>query len=247
MIRNYHLILLGATGFTGRLVAQYLLQTYGVDKELKWAMAGRNMEKLKKVRSELGDEAIPLLQADALNAASLDALTQQTKVLCTTVGPYAKYGSEVVASCVRSGTHYCDLTGEVQWMRRVIDTHHEEAAQKEVKIVHCCGFDSIPSDMGVFWLQQQAKAKTGSYCQHIKTGLKASSGGFSGGTVASLLNVLVEAEADKSIYKILGNPYGLNPSDAQHGPDQPDLRSVKFDPQFQRWKAPPKSFDEAMP
>jgi len=236
--RPYDVVIMGATGFTGRLVAGYLLKTYGVDNELKWAMAGRNLEKLQSVRSELGNEEIPLIQADSFDAEALDAMTRQTKVLCTTVGPYAKYGDETVASCVRSGTHYCDLTGEVQWIRRMVDAHHEEAAAKKLKITHCCGFDSIPSDMGVYWLQQQAKELTGMHCQHIKTGVKAAKGGFSGGTIASLLNVMDEAQEDKSIYGILFNPYSLNPEGQQEGPDRSDLRSVKYDKHFRSWKCP---------
>lgn len=238
MSRTYDLILLGATGFTGRLVAEYLLRTYGVDKALKWAMAGRDRAKLERVRRELDAETIPLLVADVRDSAALDALTRETKVLCTTVGPYAKYGSEVVASCVRSGTHYCDLCGEVQWIRRMIDAHHATAEEKKLRIVHCCGFDSIPSELGVVYLQQQARERTGSYCTEIKTGLKGASGGFSGGTVASLTNVLAEAEQDRGIYKLLFNPYSLNPADQQAGPDDPDLRTVAYDPDFGSWKCP---------
>lgn len=236
--RPYDVIVMGATGFTGFLVAEYLLKTYGVGQGLHWAMAGRNVDKLERKRAELGHEAIPLIQANSFDAESLDQMTRQTKVLCSTVGPYAKYGSETVASCVRSGTHYCDLTGEVQWIRRMIDAHHESAGAKKLKITHCCGFDSIPSDMGVFWLQKQAKAQTGMYCQHIKTGVKGASGGFSGGTIASLLNVIDEAQQDRSLYKVLFNPYGLNPAGDQEGPDQSDLRSVQYDPHFGSWVCP---------
>lgn len=236
--RPYELVVLGATGFTGRLVAEYLLKKYGVGDSLRWAMAGRNQEKLERVRAELGNQNIPLEVADTLDAASLDALTQKTRVVCTTVGPYATYGSEVVASCVRSGTHYCDLTGEVPWIRRMIDAHHDEAFAKKLKIVHCCGFDSIPSDMGVFWLQKQAQEHYQTYCRHIKTGVKAAKGGFSGGTIASLTNVLAEAEADKSIYGILFNPYSLNPEGEREGPDQSDLRTVTYDEDFGSWTCP---------
>ena len=238
MSRPYHIILLGATGFTGRLVAEYLLQAYGADGDLKWAMAGRDRAKLERVRKELTEQDIPLLVADARDPASLDDLTRQAKVLCTTVGPYAKYGSEVVASCVRMGAHYCDLSGEVPWMRRMIDAHHAAAAEKQLRIVHSCGFDSIPSEMGVHYLQQQAKARTGTYCTEIKTGLKGASGGISGGTIASLTNVLAEAEQDRRIYKILFNPYSLNPEDQQDGTDDPDLRTVAYDADFGSWKCP---------
>lgn len=236
--RPYDVVVMGATGFTGFLVAEYLQKTYGVGQSLRWAMAGRNLDKLRQKRAALGNEAIPLIQADSFDAESLDRLTSQTRVLCTTVGPYAKYGSEAVASCVRSQTHYCDLTGEVQWIRRMIDAHHEAAAARKIKITHCCGFDSIPSDMGVFWLQKQAKELTGMYCQHIKTGVKAAKGGFSGGTVASLLNVMDEAQEDRRLYKVLFHPYSLNPSDQQEGPDGGDLRAVEYDAHFGSWVCP---------
>lgn len=238
MSRPYDLILFGASGFTGRLVAKYLYQTYGVGDRLRWAMAGRNPEKLRMIRTQIGNEDIPILTADSLNADSLDALCAQTRVLCTTVGPYAKYGSEVVAACVRNGTHYCDLTGEVPWIRRMIDLHHEAALTKKLRIVHCCGFDSIPSEMSVLFLQKEAQKRRGQYCKHVKTGVKAASGGLSGGTIASLLNVLAEAERDRSLYKLMFNPYGLNPADAQQGPDRPDLRKVVFDPHFKCWVSP---------
>jgi len=236
--RPYDLILLGATGFTGRLVTEYLLQTYGVQGKLSWAIAGRDEQKLKRLRVRFKAENLPYLVADSHDAASLDQLATQARVICTTVGPYAQHGSETVAACVRNGTHYCDLCGEVQWMRRMIDQHHGAAKDKQCKIVHTCGFDSVPSEMGVFYLQQQALGRTNQYCQDIKTGLKSANGGFSGGTLASLLYVLEEAEKDPSIYKILGNPYGLNPQGTQQGPDGPDQREVRFDKDFLSWTCP---------
>jgi len=238
MSRPYDLILLGATGFTGQFVAQYLLDAYGFGQDLKWALAGRNLDKLHRLRDELGQPDLPLLVADSTDPAALDSITAQTRVLCTTVGPFARYGSETVASCVRQGTHYCDITGEVQWIKRMIDTHHDEAEAKKLRIVHCCGFDSIPSDMGVFWLQKEALERTGQYCRHIKTGLKAAKGGFSGGTISSLANVLAEAEEDKRIYGLLNDPYGLNPEDKKEGPDQRDLREVVYEEDFRSWACP---------
>ena len=236
--KNFDLIIWGATGFTGQLVAEYLLKQYGTGGNLKWAFAGRNQKKLENVRQQLGDEAIPILIADSQDAASLNALAKQTKVICSTVGPYAKYGSSLVAACVGNGTDYCDLTGEVQWIRRMIDQHHETAKSKGVKIVHCCGFDSIPSDMGVYFLQESAKEKYGHYCQHIKLRVKAAKGGPSGGTIASLNNVLEEAQQDPSVFEILENPYSLNPIGGQSGNDQPDLAVAAFDKDFNSWIGP---------
>ncbi len=236
--RSFHLVLYGATGFTGRLVAEYLLKHYGVGRDLRWAMAGRNLEKLNRIGRELGHDDIPLITADSNDPAALDQMTSQTKVICTTVGPYARYGSELVASCMRNNTHYCDLAGEVPWIRKMIDKYHEAAQKSQIRIVHCCGFDSIPSEMGVFFLQQQAKEQHGHFCSHIKTGVKAAKGGMSGGTIASLTHVLEEAENEKELYKLLFDPYGLNPDHLRSGPDHRDLSSVAYDPHFSSWVCP---------
>ena len=229
-MRNYEVVIWGASGFTGRLVAEYLLKQYGLGKDLSWAMAGRNKAKLEKIRTELGNENIPILIADSQDEASLNAMAKDAKVICSTVGPFAKYGSKLVAACVANKTHYCDITGEVQWIRQMIDAHHETAKADGTKIVHCCGFDSVPSDMGVYFFQRETKAETGEYLKQIKYRLKAMKGGGSGGTYASLLNVLDEGRKDKSIFKVLANPYGLNPETKNQGNDERDLQTVKYDP-----------------
>ena len=236
--KKYDVVVWGATGFTGKLVAEYLKNTYGKGKGLKWAIAGRNMTKLKSVHDELDLDGIDIIVADSSQRGSLDAMTSTAKVICTTVGPYALYGSELVDSCVENGSHYCDLAGEVQWIRRMIDAHHEKASKNGVKIVHCCGFDSIPSDMGVYYLQKMAKAKTGEYCDEIKFRLKAAKGGLSGGTLASLGNVMVEAKKDKRVWKVLTNPYGLNPDPSFNGPDGRDLQTVLFEKDTNTWITP---------
>ena len=236
--REFEVVILGASGFTGRLVAEYLLKQYGLNKDLKWAIAGRNEAKLQGIRKELGNEEIPIIVADSLDEAAMNSLAARTKVLCTTVGPYAKFGDLAVAACIANGTHYCDLTGEVQWIRKMIDTHYEAAKSAKVKITHCCGFDSVPSDMGVYFLQQEAQKKFGAYCSEIKMGLKAASGGMSGGTYASLSNVMEEVQNNPSIGKVLVNPYGLNPQGEMSGLDKKDLRAVKYDDDFKSWKSP---------
>lgn len=228
--REFDLIIFGASGFTGRLVVEYIFQQYGSSSsDLKWAMAGRNREKLEEIRDEVANSFVPIVTADSQDEGSLNAMCLRTKVVCTTVGPYAKYGSKLVSACVENQTDYCDLTGEVQWMRRMIDQHHEAAQKAGVKIVHTCGFDSIPSDMGVFFAQQEAKARTGQYAKQINMRVRAAKGGISGGTYASLGNVMEEAAQDREVYKTLVNPYGLNPKGEQEGPDRKDLRSVKYD------------------
>ena len=144
--REFDVIVWGASGFTGKLVAEYLFENYGSIKDLKWAIAGRDLSKLESVRIEIGNETIPIIIADSCDLESLNSMTKRTKVICTTVGPYAKYGSKLVSSCVENNTHYCDLAGEVQWIRKIIDQFHEKAKVNGTKIVNSCGFDSIPSD-----------------------------------------------------------------------------------------------------
>ena len=236
--KEYDVIVWGATGFTGRLVAEYLYGQYGASNGLKWAMAGRSKEKLDQVQEETGTSDMPQVIANSNDKASLDKMVGRTKVICTTVGPYAKYGSDLVASCVENGTHYCDLSGEVQWIRKMIDQHHEAAQKAKVKITNCCGFDSIPSDMGVFFFQNELKKKYGEYADEIKFYVKAMSGTFSGGTLASLQNVMAEAAKDKSIYKILMDPYGLNPEGLRNGLDKIDLVKPKIDNDMNSWVGP---------
>ncbi len=238
--RPYDVVVFGASGFTGRLVAEYLLEAYGATGALSWAMAGRNLSKLEGVRRELGAGAagIPLLVADSNDPESLEKLAADTRVVATTVGPYALYGSPLVAACVRTGTHYCDLTGEVHWIRRMIDAHHEDAKSSGARIVHTCGFDSLPSDLGVHWLQREMLAQQGVPCIEVKFRTESFKGAFSGGTVASMLNMLAEAEQDPSIHTILRDPYALNPVSAPRGLDGPEKTYPEYDPDFRGWVAP---------
>ena len=236
--REFDIIIWGASGFTGRLVTLYLFEKYGTTGDLKWAMGGRNLTKLEKVRSEVADKNVPLIIADSNDKVSLLNMVNRTKVICTTVGPYAKYGSNLVEACIKSHIHYCDLAGEVQWMHKMIDRHHEEAKINGSKIVHACGFDSIPSDMGVYFIQREARAKRGIIAQKIKMRVAAISGGISGGTYASLSQVIEEAQKDKMVYKILDNPYALNPINEQFGKDKSDLKNVIFDNVSHSWIGP---------
>lgn len=238
--RSYDVVLWGATGFAGRLVAEYLAQHAG---ELRWAIAGRTRAKLESLRDDLAgiDPALaelPILVGDSFDRASLDAICEQTRVVCTTVGPYAKYGSQLVASCVAQGTDYCDLTGEPQWIRQMIDAHHDQARDTGARIVHCCGFDSIPSDLGTLMLQDFAQREFGAACQQIKFYVKSASGGFSGGTVASMSNLMEEAARDRDILKIVGHPYSLNPAGERHGPDGSLQQGPRYDEDIQAWTGP---------
>lgn len=249
--KRYDIIVWGASGFTGRLVAEYLLERYGpggpdngngdsAGDGLNWALGGRNQTKLELVRDELGANAatLPIVTGDSADASSMDALASQTKVICSTVGPYAKYGSELVAACVKHGTDYCDLAGEPQWIRQMIDSHHEAAQESGARIVNSCGFDSVPSDIGVYFLQRYAQQQLGETCRHIKLRVEAIKGGASGGTIASMMNLIEAAREDRSVARILKNPYGLNPEGETAGPDKPDLKSAVFDEDVDAWIAP---------
>jgi short subunit dehydrogenase-like uncharacterized protein len=236
--RDYEVVVYGATGFTGRLVAEYLLKTYGTDGELRWAMAGRSQAKLEQVAAELGATAVPLLTADSEDESSLAALVQSTRVLCTTVGPYALYGSELVAACAQHGTHYCDLTGEVQWMQKMISAHQASAAASGARIVHTCGFDSIPSDLGVLYLQNAMHAAHGVPATHIKYRAVGASGGFSGGTLYSMINMFEEMAKDPKLAEAMADPYSLNPPGSIRGSDVNDQTGVLFDDDFDRWTLP---------
>ena len=240
--REYDVIVWGASGFTGKLVVEYLVETYGVDGELRWAIAGRNRGKLEAVRrSCLADaqcEQLPILIADSDDSGSLEALAQQTRVVCTTVGPYAKYGTPLVAACVETGTHYCDLTGEVQWMSRVIPQYQEAAVVSGARIVHTCGFDSVPFDMGNWYLQKVMFERHGSYARQVKARVGRNRGAASGGTIASILNMMEEARTDPSVRRVVANPYALYPAEVPPGQDGPDQTGAVFDADFQQWTSP---------
>jgi len=236
--RQYDVIVWGASGFTGKLVVEYFLQQYG--KDIAWAVAGRNRQKLEQVLEELsaGDKVPDILIADSHDAESMATLAQATTVVLTTVGPYALYGDMLVDACAEHGTHYCDLAGEVQWMRRVIDRNQSIAEQSGARIVHSCGFDSIPSDLGVQFLQEQAIERQGEPCKRIELIVRAMRGGGSGGTIASGINSMREAKNDRAIAKILAQPYSLNPEGQRDGPDSWDQRRSRWNDLGQVWTAP---------
>jgi short subunit dehydrogenase-like uncharacterized protein len=181
---------------------------------------------------------VPVVIADSDDLASLTALATAADVVLSTVGPYARYGSKLVAACAASGTHYCDLAGEVQWMRAMIDSHQDEARASGARIVHSCGFDSIPSDIGVFLLQEAAVKQFGRPCSAAKLMVKAMKGGASGGTIASMLTAIEQARSDRDVARILADPYALNPHGERHGPDGRDLAGIKFDREANAWTGP---------
>lgn len=231
--REYDIIIWGASGFTGRLVAEYLYKNYN-SKDLKWAIAGRDNQKLISIRKTFLNDEVPIVLADSFDETSLNKMTQRANVICSTVGPYAKYGSLLVKSCIKNKTHYCDLAGEAQWIRKMIDLYHEEAIRNQVKIVNSCGYDSIPSDMGVYFINKNLSKKN----LTIKMRVTGTKGGYSGGTYASMQNIIKEASSDREVRKSLTNPYGLNPVGEQSGHDKRDLSSVVFDKKIKSWIAP---------
>jgi short subunit dehydrogenase-like uncharacterized protein len=237
---SLHVVAFGATSFVGQILCRYLLDQFGVDGELRWAAAGRSQTKLEALRESLGPEArtLPLLVADAADDDALRKLCGSTRVVVSTVGPYALHGEPLVKACAESGTDYCDLTGEVQWIRRMLQRHEAAARRSGARIVHCCGFDSIPSDLGVHFLQREATSRFGAPCTRVKMRVKAMRGSFSGGTVASLMNLVKEAAADPALRKELADPYSLCPAGTAATVRQPEVRGVEFDADFQAWVAP---------
>ncbi|WP_226596431.1 saccharopine dehydrogenase family protein [Marinobacter nauticus] len=237
---NYDLVVFGATSFVGQILARYLLENYGAAKEVKWAIAGRSEGKLNQLKSDLGAGAasLPVILADAADEPALRDLCGQTRVVISTVGPYALFGETLVKVCAETGTDYCDLTGEVQWIRRMIERYEAKAKESGARIVHCCGFDSIPSDMGVWFLQQQSEATFGKPCQDVRMRVKVAKGGLSGGTVASMINVAKEAGADPKLRKELANPFSICPPEHRSEKRQPSLKSAEFDKNFNAWLAP---------
>jgi len=234
---KFDFVVYGATGFTGQLVAEYLAQHYGGKGDPKWAMAGRNLEKLASVRDAIGAPAdTALIQADASDPASLKALVDQTRSVLTTVGPYQLYGSELVAACAASGTDYLDLCGEPVWMRQMIDAHQARAQSSGARIVFSCGFDSLPFELGVFFCQETAKKTLGAPVSRVKGRVRAMKGTFSGGTAASMKATFAAAAKDLSLVALLKNPFVLTPG--FEGPKQPPGNKPLFDQDLDAWAAP---------
>ncbi|MDU3098012.1 MAG: saccharopine dehydrogenase NADP-binding domain-containing protein [Bradyrhizobium sp.] len=234
---KFDLIVYGATGFTGKLVAEYLTTQYRGDASLRWAMAGRSLDKLAAVRDEIGAPAdTPLIAADASDPASLAAMVAQTKLVLTTVGPYQFYGNELVAACVDTGTDYVDLCGEPVWMRQTIDKHQAAAEKSGARIMFSCGFDSVPFELGVYFVQQQAKKVLGATAARVKGRVRGMSGTLSGGTAASAKATFDAVAKDLSLVSILKDAFALTPG--FKGPKQPAGNKPLYDEDLQSWTAP---------
>ncbi len=234
--KQYDLVVFGASGYTGRLVAEYLNEQYP-DADFSWAMAGRSIDKLAAVRAEMGiPDAIPLIAVDSDDPESLRAMVLATRVVITTVGPYQLYGEELVRQCATHGTDYVDLSGEPAWMQHTIEAYHSLAQRSGARIVHSCGFDSIPFDLGVFHLQEHAKAITGSPVSRVKGRVRAMNGSFSGGTIASLRATMAAAAENPDIITTLLNPFAL--TGGFTGPTQPNGNEPRYDEELSSWSAP---------
>jgi short subunit dehydrogenase-like uncharacterized protein len=208
--RAFEVVLYGATGYTGRLVAEHLLKTYGVGGDLSWAVAARSAGKLAEVRAEIGaPAALPQILADAADPASLDAMARQAQVVISTVGPYQLYGSPLVAACAAAGTDYVDLTGESNWIAAMIAAHEAEAKASGARLVFSCGFDSIPFDLGVWFAEETARQRLGAYAPRVRGRVRALKGGLSGGTLASGMATQAAVQKDPSLGALLADPFAL--------------------------------------
>jgi short subunit dehydrogenase-like uncharacterized protein len=234
---KFDIVVYGATGFTGQLVAEYLASHYKADASLKWAMAGRSKEKLAAVRDAIGaPKDLPLIVADAADPASLKAMVEQTKSVITTVGPYMLYGNELLAACVAAGVDYFDLCGEPTWMRKKIEEHEAAAKKSGARIVFSCGYDSLPFELGVLCAQEEAKKAFGSSVPRVKGRVREMKGTFSGGTAASMRAIFEAAAKDQSLIALLKNPFSLTPG--FDGPKQPPGNRPAYDEDLKTWTAP---------
>jgi short subunit dehydrogenase-like uncharacterized protein len=235
--KQFDIIVYGATGFTGQLVAEYLAAHYRSDSGLKWAMAGRSLDKLKSVRDAIGASAdTPLIAADSGDAGALRAMVEQTKSVLTTVGPYQWYGNELIAACVAAGTDYLDLCGEPVWMRQMIDKHEAAAKASGARIVFSCGFDSVPFELGTFYVQEEAKRVFGAPAARVKGRVRDMRGTFSGGTAASGRATFEAIAKDLSLVAILNDPFALTPG--FKGAKQPKGNKPVFEEEMKSWTAP---------
>ena len=242
---KYDLIVFGATGFTGKLIVEYLIKYYGLkNQKFTWAIAGRDRLKLEELKQALIridplSVKIDTLIADSFNSKSLDILTSSCRVIITTVGPYIEYGLPLVESCVKNHTDYCDLTGEVPFIRESIDLFHEKAKKNKCRIIHSCGFDSIPSDLGVLLLQKNSLEKFNKVCDDINLYVRSIKGGLSGGTISSMIKITKYISSHPEKRRIITSPFSLNPMDKiKNNVQQPVLKSIRWDSAFKKWTCP---------
>ena len=236
-IKNYDFVVYGATGFTGKLVVEYLVHKYSNNSQIKWALAGRNLEKLESVAASKNvPNGTGLLVVDSNDIASIEEMVSKTKCVLTTVGPYQLYGNDVVSACAKSGTDYVDLCGEPGWMHEKIDELTETARETGSRIVFSCGFDSIPFDLGVLFLQNEITKRYGKPSIYVRGRVREMNGEFSGGTAASLGATMAALKEKPELFAVLANPFSL--SNGFTGPDQPADNKPIFDDKLDTWVAP---------
>ena len=234
---KFDIVVYGSSGFTGQLVAEYLAAHYTGQGAPKWAMAGRSLDKLASVREAIGAPAdIALIKADADDPASLKAMVDQTSSVISTVGPYQLYGSELVALCASTGTDYFDLCGEPVWMHQMIEAHEGAARASGARIVFSCGFDSVPFELGAFFVQEEAKRAFGAPVSRVKGRVRDMRGTLSGGTAASGRATFEAVARDLSLVAILNDPFALTPGFS--GAKQPKGNRPVYEEDLQSWTAP---------
>lgn len=235
--KEFGIIVFGATGYTGRLVCDYLNTTYGVNGDVNWAMAGRSLEKIKSVAGIMGiPDNVPMIVADISNLQSLKEMVARTKVVISTVGPYQIYGEGLVKECIEAGIDYVDLCGEPNWMHNMIAENEAAAKASGSRIVFSCGFDCIPSDLGVYFLQQAGIEKFRAPFNRVKCRVRALEGTASGGTVASLNETLAAAAQNPEVLALMQNPFAL--TSGFSGPEQPSGIAPLFEDDLNSWTAP---------
>ena len=236
-IKEYDFVVYGATGFTGKLVVEYLVHKYSNNSQIKWALAGRNLDKLESVAvSKNVPEGTGLLEVDSNNIASIEEMISKTKCVLTTVGPYQLYGNDIVSACAKSGIDYVDLCGEPGWMHEKINELTETARETGSRIVFSCGFDSIPFDLGVLFLQNEVTRRYGKPSVNVRGRVREMNGEFSGGTAASLGATMAALKEKPELFAVLANPFSL--SNGFAGPDQPADNKPIFDDKLDTWVAP---------
>ena len=236
-IKEYDFVVYGATGFTGKLVVEYLVHKYSNNSQIKWALAGRNLEKLESVAASKNvPEGTGLLEVDSNHIASIEEMISKTKCVLTTVGPYQLYGNDIVSACAKSGIDYVDLCGEPGWMHEKINELTETARETGSRIVFSCGFDSIPFDLGVLFLQNEVTRRYGKPSVNVRGRVKEMNGEFSGGTAASLGATMAALKEKPELFTVLANPFSL--SNGFVGPDQPADNKPIFDDKLDTWVAP---------
>jgi len=230
-------VIYGATGFTGKLVVEYVSQKYSGDSSINWAIAGRDVEKLKTIRDELKlDNDIKIFHVDSGDNESIQKMVDQSKCILTTVGPYQLYGSNILKACATSGTDYVDLCGEAEWMHRMIAEFSAEAKKTGSRIVFSCGFDSIPFDLGVHFVQQEAFRRFNEYAPKVRGRVREMKGEFSGGTAASMKATMSSLRKSPEIFEVLINPHAL--CEGFVGVEQENDSKPKFDKKLNTWVAP---------